>query len=41
MGKVKWLDDKFVNALNSKMTLLLALWVLDKVVVAVLLILLN
>jgi hypothetical protein len=36
MGKVKWLDDKFVNALDSKMTLLLALWVLDKVVMTTL-----
>ncbi len=36
MGKVKWLDDKFVNALDSKMTLLLALWALDKVVMTTL-----
>ena len=30
--KVKWLDDKFVDNLNAKMSLLLGLWVLDKAV---------
>ena len=31
-AKVKWLDDKFVDNLNTKMSLLIGLWVLDKAV---------
>jgi hypothetical protein len=33
---MKWLDDRFANNLNNKMSLLILLWVLDKLVMIIL-----
>jgi len=34
---IKWLDDKFANNLDNKMTLLILLWILDKIVMIIML----
>ena len=34
---IKWLDDKFANSLDNKMTLLIVLWILDKIVMLIML----
>ena len=34
---IKWLDDKFANNLDNKMTLLILLWILDKIIMLIML----
>jgi len=34
---IKWLDDKFANSLDNKMTLLILLWILDKIIMLIML----
>ncbi len=34
---IKWLDDKFANSLDNKMTLLIVLWILDTIVMLIML----
>ncbi len=34
---IKWLDDKFANSLDNKMSLLILLWLLDKLIMIIML----
>lgn len=34
---MRWLDDKFANNLDTKMTILILLWIIDKIIMLIML----
>jgi len=34
---MRWLDDKFANNLDTKMTILILLWIVDKIIMLIML----